>query len=86
MEVAKVDIGDRVTIKSGSSLVSCIVKDGVIIGNNSVICEGSVVGENSVITNNTVVPPNSLIPDNTVFGGNPARFIRDTLKEDILNM
>lgn len=71
IEVANVDIGERVTIQSGCSLVSCQVKDGVIIGSNSVICEGSIIGENSIIASNSVVPPNSVIPDNSIFGGNP---------------
>lgn len=74
------------TIQSGSCVISSTIKNGVIIGTNSVICEGSVIGENSIIASNTVVPPNTLIPENTIFGGNPARFIKDTKKEHLINM
>ncbi len=44
MEIAKVDIGDNVLIQSGCSIISSTIKDGAIIGYNSVICEGSSIG------------------------------------------
>jgi dynactin-5 len=78
IEVAKVNIGDNILIQSGSTVISSTIKDGAIVGYNSVICEGSVIGENSIIAPNSVVPPNTFIPDNTIFGGNPVKFLGDT--------
>lgn len=85
MEIGKVNIGDRVLIQCGSSIISSTIKDGAIIGYNSVICEGTVIGENSIIAPNSVVPPYTYIPDNTIFGGNPVVFIGDTQKVDLIN-
>ena len=86
MESAQVDIGDNCYIQSGCTIISSKIKNGVVIGSNTVICEGSVIGENSIIAANTVVPPNSFIPDNTIFGGNPAKYIQETKKEHLINM
>jgi carbonic anhydrase/acetyltransferase-like protein (isoleucine patch superfamily) len=86
MESANVDVGDNCYIQSGCTIISCIIKNGSVIGSNSVICEGSVIGENCIIAANSVVPPNSFIPDNTIFGGNPVKYIQETKKADLINM
>jgi len=55
-----------------------LIKRNAFIGAHATILKGVTVGENSIIGAGSVVSKN--IPDNEIWGGNPAKFIRNTVK------
>lgn len=50
-----------------------VIKDGVYIGNNSLILPGVTIGNNVLVAAGSVVTKS--VPDNVCIGGNPARII-----------
>ena len=77
-------IGRYVTIGQGCLLRSTTVEDECIIGDKSILLEGSLVEHNSILAPGTVLPPGRLIPSGQLWGGNPARFVRDLSKDEVL--
>ena len=45
--------------------------------------EGSLVESNSVLAPGTVLPPGRLVPSGQLWAGNPARFVRDLMKDEV---
>ncbi len=58
----------------------------VIVGARSILMEGSYVEKHSVLEPGTVVPPGRLIPSGQVWGGNPAHYIRDLTKDEVVGV
>jgi len=56
-----------------------VIEDDVFIGAHSTILKGVTIGEGSIIGAGSVVTRS--IPKNEIWGGNPAKFIKNTLNE-----
>lgn len=79
-------IGTHVTIGPGCVLRSCQVQNEAVIGERSVLMEGSMVEKHAVLAPGSVVPPGRLIPSGQLWAGNPARYVRDITKDEIVEI
>jgi len=50
--------------------------DNIFIGTNALVLMGVTIGNNCILAANAVLTKD--MPDNTIYGGNPARFIKNT--------
>lgn len=75
------DIGCDVTVGHSAVLHSCTVRDGALVGINSVVLDEAVVGEESVISAGSVVTPRTNVEPGLLYGGVPAKKIKE-LSED----
>jgi carbonic anhydrase/acetyltransferase-like protein (isoleucine patch superfamily) len=69
-------IGENVTVGHGAILHGCTVKDGALIGMNSVVLDRAVIGKGSLVAAGAVVTPNTHIPDGMLAAGVPAKVLR----------
>ena len=75
---AQLTIYEYSVISPGCTLYSCVIKDRVFVGSNSVILEGAIIESGAIILPNSVVPPGRIVPAGQVWGGNPIKFVRYT--------
>lgn len=69
-------IGDEVTVGHKVMLHGCTIKDGALIGINSVILNGAVIGKNALIGANALVTEGTQIPDNAMVLGSPGKVVK----------
>ena len=60
------------------------MEDEVVIGEKCVLMEGSLVESNSILSPGTVLPPGRLVPSGQLWAGNPAKFVRDLTKDEVV--
>ncbi len=66
-------VGNGVTVGHGAAFESCEVRDGALIGMNSVLLHGCVIGEEALVAALSVVPAGMEVPPRTMVAGAPAR-------------
>jgi len=79
-----VTIGSRVSVGYNVTLTGCTIKDGVIIGDGSVVLEGADIGEDCVIKPGTIIHKNMQVPPRSLVEGLPARVVKQLSEEEIL--
>lgn len=77
---------DNVTIGHKVTLHSCTVKQGALVGMDSIILDEAVIGENAFVGAGSLVTGGTVIPPNTLAFGRPAKVIRELTKEDLEEM
>ncbi len=77
------DIGEDCTIGHGAIIHSSTVKDGALIGINSVVLDGAVVGEEAVVSAGSVVTPGTQVPPRSLVAGAPAKTKKELSEEAI---
>lgn len=78
-----VEVGDGVLISPGSHLEGCEIKDGALVGIDSIVLEGAEIGENSILGTNTLVKKDMKIPDNSIVRGQPAEVVGEVTEEEL---
>jgi carbonic anhydrase/acetyltransferase-like protein (isoleucine patch superfamily) len=76
------EIGNNVTVESGSVLHACTLKDESYIGIGATILDNAVVGKRSMVAPSSVVAPNTIIPDGQLWSGTPAKFVRELTAQE----
>ncbi len=71
------------TIGQGCILRSTTIEDEVVIGDKCILMEGSLVENHSVLAPGTVVGPGRLIPSGQLWAGSPAKYVRDLTKDEV---
>ena len=71
------------TIGRACMLRSTTIQDEVIIGDKCILMEGSLVETQSILAPGTVLPPGRYVGSGEVWAGNPARFVRKLLKDEV---
>jgi carbonic anhydrase/acetyltransferase-like protein (isoleucine patch superfamily) len=69
-------IGENVTVGHGAILHGCTVKDGALIGMNSVVLDRAVIGEGALVAAGAVVTPNTHVTAGRLAAGVPAKVLR----------
>jgi len=69
-------VGENVTIGHGAILHGCTVKDGALIGMNSVVLDRAVIGEGALVAAGAVVTPHTHVPPGMLAAGVPAKVLR----------
>ena len=77
---------DNVTIGHKVTLHSCTVKNGALIGMDSIVLDEAVIGENAFIGAGSLVTGGTVIPPNTLAFGRPAKVVRELTSEDLEEM
>ncbi len=76
------EVGDRVTVGHSAVLHGCTVRDGALIGMNSVVLDRAVIGEGSLVAAGAMVRPGTRTPDGVLIAGVPAKVIRDLTEDE----
>jgi carbonic anhydrase/acetyltransferase-like protein (isoleucine patch superfamily) len=71
------DVGADVTVGHAAVLHGCTVKDGALIGINSVVLDGAVIGEEAVVSAGATVTPKTEVEPGWLVGGAPAKPIKE---------
>lgn len=79
-------IGNRVSVGHNATLHGCHIEDEVLIGMGATILNGATIGKHCIIGANALVMENMNIPDGSVVVGCPCKIIKQTSKEQILNI
>jgi carbonic anhydrase/acetyltransferase-like protein (isoleucine patch superfamily) len=66
-------VGNGVTVGHGAVFESCIIRDGALIGMNSVILHNAEIGEEALVAALSVVPAGMRVPPRVLVAGSPAR-------------
>lgn len=74
-------VGDGVTVGHGAVFESCEIRQGCLIGMNSVILHGAVIEEGSLVAAMSVVPAGMQVPRGTLVAGVPARVRKELTGE-----
>jgi carbonic anhydrase/acetyltransferase-like protein (isoleucine patch superfamily) len=69
-------VGENVTVGHGATLHGCTIKDGALIGMNSVVLDRAVIGEGSLVAAGSVVLGGTVVPPHSLVGGVPAKVLR----------
>src|SRR5699024_6794735 len=77
---------DNVTICHKATLHSCTVKQGALVGMDSIVLDEAVIGENAFVGAGSLVTGGTVIPPNTLAFGRPAKVIRELTSEDLEEM
>ena len=77
---------DNVTIGHKVTLHSCTVKQGALVGMDSIVLDEAVIGENAFIGAGSLVTGGTVIPPNTLAFGRPAKVVRELTEEDLEEM
>ena len=64
------------TVGHGAILHGCTVKDGALIGMNSVVLDRAVIGEGALVAAGAVVTPHTHVPPGMLAAGVPAKVVR----------
>ncbi len=70
-------VGADVTVGHAAVLHGCTVKDGALIGINSVVLDDSVIGEQAVVSAGSVVTPRTEVEAGWLVGGVPSQPIKE---------
>ena len=70
-------VGSDVTVGHAAVLHGCTVKDGALIGINSVVLDGAVIGEEAVVSAGSAVTPKTVVDPGWLVGGVPAKPIKE---------
>jgi carbonic anhydrase/acetyltransferase-like protein (isoleucine patch superfamily) len=70
-------VGSDVTIGHAAVLHGCTVKDGALVGINSVVLDGAAIGEEAVVSAGSTVTPKTEVEPGWLVGGVPARPIKE---------
>ena len=73
-----VNIGCNVYVGDKAVLISCVIDDGVYIGESSFIPEGVVIERGVTVLPCSTVQPNVVLESGKTYGGNPAMEITNT--------
>ncbi len=76
------EVGENVTVGHSAVLHGCTVKNGALIGINSVVLDRAVVGEGALVAAGAVVTPHTHIPAGMLAAGIPAKIIRALSDEE----
>ena len=77
---------DNVTIGHKVTLHSCTVKQGALVGMDSIVLDEAVIGENAFVGAGSLVTGGTVIPPNTLAFGRPAKVVRELTAEDLEEM
>jgi carbonic anhydrase/acetyltransferase-like protein (isoleucine patch superfamily) len=66
-------VGSDVTVGHGAVFESCEIRDGALIGMNTVLLHGTVIGEEALVAALSVVPAGMQVPPRSLVAGAPAR-------------
>lgn len=77
---------DNVTIGHKVTLHSCTVKEGALVGMDSIVLDEAVIGENAFVGAGSLVTGGTVIPPNTLAFGRPAKVVRELTSEDLEEM
>ncbi|CAM4141457.1 gamma carbonic anhydrase family protein [Jeotgalicoccus halotolerans] len=77
---------DNVTIGHKVTLHSCTVKQGALVGMDSIVLDEAVIGENVFVGAGSLVTGGTVIPPNTLAFGRPAKVVRELTSEDLEEM
>lgn len=77
---------DNVTIGHKVTLHSCTVKQGALVGMDSIVLDEAVIGENAFVGAGSLVTGGTVIPPNTLAFGRPAKVVRELTSEDLEEM
>eukprot|EP00943_MAST-04B_sp_MAST-4B-sp1_P000644 g644.t1 len=72
-----VTVGPCATVTNGSTL-----EDGCMVGTNSIV-DGSTIGKGSVLSANSNLEPGTKVPPGQLWSGNPAKYVRDVIPEEM---
>jgi len=70
-------VGADVTVGHAAVLHGCTVKDGALVGINSVVLDGAVIGEGAVVSAGSTVTPRTEVESGWLVGGVPAKPIKE---------
>jgi carbonic anhydrase/acetyltransferase-like protein (isoleucine patch superfamily) len=74
-------VGDEVTVGHGAVFESCEIREGCLIGMNSVILHGALIEEGSLVAAMSLVPAGMQVPRGTLVAGVPARVRKELTGE-----
>ena len=77
---------DNVTIGHKVTLHSCTVKQGALVGMDSIVLDEAIIGENAFVGAGSLVTGGTVIPPNTLAFGRPAKVVRELTSEDLEEM
>ncbi|MEO8536943.1 MAG: gamma carbonic anhydrase family protein [Betaproteobacteria bacterium] len=69
-------VGDDVTVGRYGLVHACVLGNGVVVGESSVIMDGTSIGPHALIAADSVVPPRKTLEGGFVYAGHPAKPIR----------
>lgn len=61
----------------------CTIRQGVLIGMNSVIMDAADIGESSIVAANSFLKTGMQVPPRSLVAGNPARIVRELSEKEI---
>jgi phenylacetic acid degradation protein len=79
----EVTVGQDGHIGHGAVLHGCDIRDGVLVGMNSVVMDGCVIGERSLVGASSFVPADTVVPPAHVISGMPATVRRPLTEEEM---
>lgn len=84
----RTDIGNRVIVGHMAMVHDATIKDGALIGMQSMICEGSEVGEGAILAEQSQVKKRQKVAAGQIYVGNPATCKAAVTKrhQDMLDM
>jgi len=76
-KLAKLVIGNNVSIAHNAVVHGCTIEDNVLIGIGAIILDDAVIGSNSVIAAGAVVLPGTVVEPGSIYAGVPAKRVKD---------
>jgi gamma-carbonic anhydrase len=76
-------VGNDVTVGRYGIVHACMLGDGVVVGESSVVMDGASVGAYALIAADSVVPPRKQLPGGYVYAGHPAKPVREIARDEI---
>lgn len=73
----------NVSVGHKAMLHGCTVREGSLIGINSVLMNQVVIGRQSIVGANTLIPEGKTFPDGVLILGTPGKVVRDLKVEEI---
>lgn len=80
---AATTIGRYCTIGPYCTIRSSTIENEAVVGQSCVLMEGSLVEKHSFLGDGSVLAPGRRIPSGELWAGNPARYVRDLLPDEI---
>jgi gamma-carbonic anhydrase len=76
-------IGSDITIGHSTLLHACTLEDGCFIGMHATVMDDAVVESGAMVAAGALVTPKKRIPKGQLWAGNPAKYFRDLMPEDL---
>lgn len=76
-------VGNDVSIGNNCAIHSCKIHNNVLVEGNAVIKEGVEIGENTIVCAGSVIEKNNKIPPGVLCKGNPAKIVRKLTDKEI---